>query len=87
MKRHTYDVCIVGGLGHVGLPLGISLAQSGKKIVLYDVNQEAIDIVSRVKMLFVEAGAEELLGMFCGKTSLSLLTIQFSISNQIPSVL
>ncbi len=61
MKSNIYDVCIVGGLGHVGLPLGISLAKSGKKVVLYDINKEAIDTVSQGKMPFMENGAEEIL--------------------------
>jgi len=61
MQKSLYDVCIVGGLGHVGLPLGIALAQSGKKVVLYDINEEAIDTVSQGKMPFMENGAEEVL--------------------------
>lgn len=61
MKKNLYDVCIVGGLGHAGLPLGISLARSGKKVVLYDINQKAIDTVLHGKMPFMEKGAEEIL--------------------------
>jgi UDP-N-acetyl-D-mannosaminuronic acid dehydrogenase len=61
MKKPPYDICIVGGLGHVGLPLGISLAQSGKRVVLYDINQRAIDVVSKGKMPFIEEGAEKIL--------------------------
>jgi len=61
MKRSVYDVCIVGGLGHVGLPLGISFAQSGKRVVLYDIDKEAMDIVGQGKMPFMEKGAEEVL--------------------------
>jgi UDP-N-acetyl-D-mannosaminuronic acid dehydrogenase len=61
MKNNLYDVCIVGGLGHVGLPLGISLAHSGKKVILYDIDQKAIDTVSKGKMPFIEVGAEEVL--------------------------
>lgn len=61
MKNENYDVCIVGGLGHVGLPLGISLASVGKKVVLYDINEKARSIVLQGKMPFIEAGAEELL--------------------------
>lgn len=61
MKSYTYDVCIIGGLGHVGLPLGIALAKAGKRIVLYDINQKAIDTVSKGKMPFMEKGAEEIL--------------------------
>ena len=61
MTENRYDVCIVGGLGHVGLPLGISLADAGKKVVLYDINQKAIDTVTAGKMPFIESGAEEVL--------------------------
>ena len=67
MKNHRYDICIVGGLGHVGLPLGISLAQTDNQVVLYDVNQKAIDVVSQGKMPFVEEGAERILQNVLGK--------------------
>jgi len=68
VKKNPYDVCIVGGLGHIGLPLGISFADSGKKVVLYDINQKTIDIVSQGKMPFIEEGAEEILKKVIGKT-------------------
>ena len=68
MKNKNYDICIIGGLGHVGLPLGISFAKSGKKVILYDVNQQAIDIVTKGKMPFLEAGAEEILKEVLEKT-------------------
>src|SRR5208337_3950278 len=61
MTENLYDVCIVGGLGHVGLPLGISFADAGKKVVLYDINQKSIDTVTSGKMPFLESGAEEVL--------------------------
>ncbi|MBF0318262.1 MAG: nucleotide sugar dehydrogenase [Nitrospirae bacterium] len=62
-----YDVCVVGGLGHVGLPLGIMLAKAGKRVVLYDINTKAIDTVSKGKMPFLEAGAEEILNEVLNK--------------------
>ncbi len=68
MKKNLYDVCVVGGLGHVGLPLCISLAQSGKRVVLYDIKQKAIDTVSQGKMPFIEAGAEDILKNVLGKS-------------------
>lgn len=67
MKGYLNDVCIVGGLGHVGLPLGISFAKAGKKVVLYDINQKSVDLVSRCKMPFMELGAEEALKDVLGK--------------------
>jgi UDP-N-acetyl-D-mannosaminuronate dehydrogenase len=33
-----YDVCIIGGCGHVGLPLGIAFADKGKKVCIQDIN-------------------------------------------------
>jgi UDP-N-acetyl-D-mannosaminuronic acid dehydrogenase len=59
MKKFSYDVCIIGGLGHIGLPLGISFAKAGKKVILYDINQQSIDIVSKGKMPFLEKGSEK----------------------------
>lgn len=61
MSENKYDVCIIGGLGRVGLPLGLSFASVGKKVVLYDINKNAADIVSQGRMPFIEAGAEEVL--------------------------
>ena len=68
MAEFSYDVCIVGGLGHVGLPLGISLAEAGRKVVLYDINERSIKTVSAGKMPFLEQGAEPVLRKVLGKT-------------------
>jgi UDP-N-acetyl-D-mannosaminuronic acid dehydrogenase len=67
MGDEQLDVCIVGGLGHVGLPLGIALAQVGKKVLLIDINEVAIEAVSRGEMPFVEEGAEPSLRAVLGK--------------------
>jgi len=65
--KHDYDVCIVGGAGHIGLPLGIAFADAGKKVVLYDINEKALEIVAGGKMPFLESNAEEVLGRTLGK--------------------
>lgn len=64
----SFDVCIVGGLGHVGLPLGLSLAAVGQRVMLYDINQEAVATVLCGRMPFVENGADEVLAKVLGKT-------------------
>ena len=61
MSQNRYDVCIVGGLGRVGLPLGISLARHNKTVILYDIDKHAIDSVVQGKMPFKETGAETIL--------------------------
>ena len=68
MTKFCYDICIIGGLGHIGLPLGISFAKTGKKVILYDINQKSIDTVSKGRMPFLEAGAEKPLQETINKT-------------------
>ena len=34
-----FDVCVVGGCGHVGLPLGITLADAGVRVSLFDLDR------------------------------------------------
>lgn len=62
------DVCIVGGAGHVGLPLGLSFASAGKRVLLYDINPAVIETIRRGEMPFIEYGAESILKDVIGKT-------------------
>ncbi|MHB1843677.1 MAG: nucleotide sugar dehydrogenase [Deltaproteobacteria bacterium] len=55
------QVAIVGGCGHVGLPLGLALAEHGRQVVLVDVNAAVVDRVNRGEMPFLERGGEALL--------------------------
>jgi UDP-N-acetyl-D-mannosaminuronic acid dehydrogenase len=59
--RAERDVGIVGGCGHVGLPLGLAFAQAGLRVTLYDQNSAAVDMVGAGKMPFLEAGAPRVL--------------------------
>ena len=38
------DILIVGGAGHIGLPLGMLFANKGKKVILYDKDLSNIKI-------------------------------------------
>ena len=55
------DVTVLGGCGHVGLPLGLALADSGLTVTLFDTNLEAVDSVRSGKMPHLERGATEVL--------------------------
>jgi UDP-N-acetyl-D-mannosaminuronic acid dehydrogenase len=55
------DVVVVGGGGHVGLPLAIGLADRGAKVVVYDVSPRAVESVNSGVMPFSEPGAEPVL--------------------------
>ena len=62
------DVFILGGCGHVGLPLGIVLAGAGLNVALYDVDEERSAEVRAGRMPFIEYGAEPLLRDAIGRT-------------------
>lgn len=63
MKR----VGIIGGCGHVGLPLGLAFAQRGFLVTLVDLNPLAVKCINSGKPPFNEDGAEQLLNKFSGK--------------------
>ena len=58
---------IIGGCGHVGIPLGLALASKDYEVTLIDINKEAVDIINKKKLPFIEKGAEELLQQHIGK--------------------
>src|SRR5262245_29516930 len=77
----TRDVAIIGGCGHVGLPLGIAFAQAGLTVTLYDLNEASVDKVRAAKMPFWEEGAEEPLERHVGDGSLTATSDPAAISD------
>ena len=52
-------ISIIGGCGHVGLPLGVKFALAGAETTLIDIDKKAIDIVNSGKFPFLEKGGDE----------------------------
>ncbi|MFP5375230.1 MAG: nucleotide sugar dehydrogenase [Acidimicrobiia bacterium] len=61
------DVVIVGGCGHVGLPLGLAFADRGLTVALYDVDEAAVATVNAGRMPFDEPGAPPVLARVVGR--------------------
>ena len=55
------DVVVIGGCGHVGLPLALAFADRGAKVAIYDVSETAVGLVNSGRMPFAEPGADEVL--------------------------
>jgi UDP-N-acetyl-D-mannosaminuronic acid dehydrogenase len=55
------DVVIVGGCGHVGLPLALALAECGYRVGIDDIDAAKVEQVKAGKVPFQENGAEALL--------------------------
>lgn len=60
-------ICIIGGCGHVGIPLGLAFASKGLDVTLVDVNPKAVDNINKARLPFKEDGADELLKSHIGK--------------------
>lgn len=54
-------VVIVGGGGHVGLPLALVLADSGLETVSLDISTDTVETINSGKIPFAEEGAQALL--------------------------
>ncbi len=55
------SLAIVGGCGHVGLPLGIAFARAGVDVTLVDTDPGRVASVMAGRMPFLERGADEAL--------------------------
>ena len=45
-KSPDLDVVVLGGGGHVGLPLSLAFAKAGLCVGVYDTNQAAVDRIA-----------------------------------------
>lgn len=61
-------ISIIGGCGHVGIPLGIALGYKGNNVKLVDINKNAIDSINKGILPFQEDNADEYLKNILGKT-------------------
>ena len=55
------DLTVVGGAGHVGLPLVLSFAAKGLKVNVNDLNLDSLACLKAGRLPFIEYGAEQLL--------------------------
>jgi UDP-N-acetyl-D-mannosaminuronic acid dehydrogenase len=56
-ERFDLDVVVIGGCGHVGLPLAIAFADRGARVGIYDVSDAAVATVNAARLPFDEPGA------------------------------
>jgi UDP-N-acetyl-D-mannosaminuronic acid dehydrogenase len=66
------DAVVVGGGGHVGLPLSLTLARAGMRVGIFDIAQATLERIARGEMPFMETGAQELLDDVLTRDTLEL---------------
>jgi UDP-N-acetyl-D-mannosaminuronic acid dehydrogenase len=55
------DLVVLGGGGHVGLPLSLVFARAGLHVGIYDTSERTLERIGRGEMPFLENGADALL--------------------------
>jgi UDP-N-acetyl-D-mannosaminuronic acid dehydrogenase len=60
-KAVLVKIVVLGGGGHVGLPLALVLAEKGCDVTSLDISAEVVNKINSGEMPFFEQGAEELL--------------------------
>ena len=56
-----FDIAIVGGAGHIGLPLGLLFADKRKNVILYDKDENNVMKINNLEMPFMEERGAKLL--------------------------
>ena len=80
MKDEMPSVVIMGGGGHVGLPLGIAFASKGLDVTLFDIDRVIVDTINDGKLPFREPGAAPVLERVRADGSLRATTDPASIA-------
>lgn len=68
----TRNVGVIGGCGHVGLPLALIFADSGLRTVIYDTNGQSVATVRQGIMPFFEEGGQATLQRVLKKGTLEI---------------
>lgn len=74
------DIVIIGGCGHVGLPLGLAFARAGKQVVALDIDAAKVAQVNAGKMPFKDRGADELLAQVLASGAFKASTDQAAVT-------
>ncbi len=57
----TADLTVVGGGGHVGIPLVLAFAEAGFRVNVHDINRQVLETLKSGRLPFIEQGGEALL--------------------------
>lgn len=79
--RETYDVCVVGGAGHIGVPLSLVLAESGRKTLILDVNEAALQTMAAGELPFFEQDGKALLQKVLANNALAFSSDPKDVAN------
>src|SRR5215475_9310790 len=81
------DLTIVGGGGHVGIPLVLAFAEAGFRVNVHDRNREVLETLEAGRLPFIEHGGEELLIRALKRNQLVFTAAPADISTKGPVII
>jgi len=79
--NEIYRIAVIGGAGHVGLPLSLLLADIGHEVLIIDINEKIMSDIRKGTFPFLEVGGSELLDKVLKTGRLSLSSQHKDIRN------
>jgi UDP-N-acetyl-D-mannosaminuronic acid dehydrogenase len=81
------DLTVVGGGGHVGVPLVLAFAEAGCRVNVHDLDCDVLDALRRGRLPFIEIGGEELLARALARKRLVFTSRAADISPRVPVII
>src|ERR1700730_14861654 len=81
------DLTIVGGGGHVGVPLVLAFAEAGFRVNVHDINRDVLETLRSGRLPFIENGGEQLLGRALERNRLVFTSPPAEISRKGPVII
>jgi UDP-N-acetyl-D-mannosaminuronic acid dehydrogenase len=81
------DLTVVGGGGHVGIPLVLAFAEAGFRVNVHDVDRDVLESLRSGRLPFIELGGEELLARALAQKQLIFTSQPSDISPNVPVII
>ena len=81
------DLTVVGGGGHVGIPLVLAFAEAGFRVNVHDVDRNVLESLQSGRLPFIELGGEELLARALARKQLVFTSQPSDISPEVPVII
>ena len=81
------DLTVVGGGGHVGIPLVLAFAEAGFRVNVHDINRDVLDTLQSGRLPFIEHGGEQLLAKALEQKRLVFTSSPADISSKGPVII
>jgi UDP-N-acetyl-D-mannosaminuronic acid dehydrogenase len=83
----TADLTVVGGGGHVGIPLVLAFAEAGFRVNVNDINREVLETMKAGRLPFIENGGEALLAQALERDRLVFTDTPAGVSTNGPVII